>query len=93
MRLDHSLHIGLDTHDRNAGESFAPHRTGLDHVGLAATSRDELKQWHAHLSEKGVTCSDIKDVVLDPITGALFTFTDPDGVALEFVTIDPPSPA
>lgn len=91
MRPDHSLHLGLDVHDRNGGESFAPHRTGLDHLALAAASRDQLAQWYAHLTGKGVVCSDIKDFVLGPTTGALFTFPDPDGIALEVITIDLPS--
>jgi glyoxylase I family protein len=84
MRPGTSVHIGLDAHDANAGEPFAPHRTGLDHLALTAASRGELEAWHAYLSGKGVACGGIK-AVLEPFAYELFTFADPDGVALEII--------
>lgn len=86
MRPDHSLHLGLDTHNRNAGERFQPHRTGLDHLSIGVRSRDELVRWHTHLTERGVECSEIKDVV-EPAPFSLFTLADPDGVALELIAM------
>src|SRR5690348_8538869 len=39
IRPGTAVDIGLDDHDANEGERFAPHRTGLDHVSLAVPSR------------------------------------------------------
>lgn len=90
MRPGTHVHLGLDAHERNAGEPFAPHRTGLDHLALSTTSRDELDAWHAYLVERGVDCSEVRDV-LEPAPFALFTFTDPDGVAIEIIHMEPGS--
>ena len=86
MRPDNSVHVGLDEHERNAGERLEPHRTGLDHLALGVSSRDELVRWHEHLTERGVSCSPLRDVT-EPAPCALFTCTDPDGVALEFIAM------
>jgi glyoxylase I family protein len=82
VRPGTAVDIGLDFHERNEGEPFAAHRTGLDHLALSTTSRAELDAWHAHLTAKGVACSEIKDIT-EPFPFSLFSFTDPDGVALE----------
>lgn len=63
-----------------SGETFSPLRTGLDHLGLAAESRDELVQWESRLQAAGVPYSPIQDMPL----GYHLNFTDPDGIALEF---------
>src|SRR4051812_44145252 len=52
-----SVYIGLAAHDGNEGEPFGPHRTGLDHLTFAATTREELETWHTYLVGKGVECS------------------------------------
>ena len=78
------VHIGLDAHEANEGERFAPRRTGLDHLALATATRAELTAWHAHLTANGVPCSAVKDCV-DPAPFSLFTFSDPDGIALELI--------
>lgn len=62
-----------------SGEEFSPLRTGLDHLGLAAASRDELVQWAERLEAAGVSYSPIQDMPL----GHHLNFTDPDGIALE----------
>ena len=82
IRPGTAVDIGLDYHERNEGEAFAPHRTGLDHLALGTTTRAELDAWRSHLTARGVECSDIKDVT-EPFAFSLFSFTDPDGVALE----------
>jgi glyoxylase I family protein len=82
VRPGTAVDIGLDHHERNEGEPFAPHRTGLDHLALGTTTRDELDIWHAYLTARGVECSEIKDIT-EPLAFSLFSFTDPDGVALE----------
>jgi len=86
MRPGTHVFIGLDSHDRNAGEPFAPHRTGLDHLALAATTRAELDVWRTHLTGAGVACGEIAEHA-EPVPCALFTFADPDGIALELIYI------
>lgn len=87
VRPGTAVDIGLDHHERNEGEPFAPHRTGLDHLAFATTTRAELDVWHAHLSAKGVECSEVQDIT-EPLPFSLFSFTDPDGVALEIFYMD-----
>ena len=38
------LVLGLSQHQRNPGEPFSEFRTGLDHLALAASSREDLEQ-------------------------------------------------
>lgn len=87
VRPGTTVHLGLDAHDRNGGEGFAPHRTGMDHLAFAIASRSELGAWHDHLTGRGVACSAVRDYP-DPVPHALFTFTDPDGVALEMICLE-----
>jgi glyoxylase I family protein len=81
-----AVDIGLDDHEDNEGERFAPHRTGLDHLSIAVPSRPELDTWHAHLTARGVECSPVRDID-GPMRFALVTFSDPDGVALELIHV------
>ena len=62
-----------------SGDDFSPLRTGLDHLGLAAGSRDDLVAWEQRLQAAGVDCSPIQDLPL----GHHLNFKDPDGIALE----------
>ena len=39
IRPGTAVDIGLDYHERNEGEAFAPHRTGLDHLALVSARR------------------------------------------------------
>ena len=64
MRPGTHLHLGLDVHEANESEPFAPHRTGMDHLCLAVTSRSALVDWHEHLTARGVDCSDVRDVTI-----------------------------
>jgi glyoxylase I family protein len=89
IRPGTAVDIGLDEHEANEGERFAPHRTGLDHVSLAVPSRAELDTWHAHLTACGVECGSVRDIA-EPMPFALLTFTDPDGVALELIHMRAP---
>jgi len=89
MRPGTHVHLGLDSHEANAGEAFAPHRTGLDHLSFMITTREELEAWHAHLTGRGVGCSEVRDVVIESVPASLLTFTDPDGVALEMIYMAP----
>jgi glyoxylase I family protein len=49
-----TLAFVLHRHDRNERERFSETRTGLDHVGLAVGSRDDLEAWQVHLEDHGV---------------------------------------
>lgn len=59
---------------------FTPLHVGLDHLGLAAESRDELVRWAQRLEEAGVAYTPIQDMPL----GHHLNFKDPDGIPLEF---------
>ncbi|MFE1101889.1 VOC family protein [Nocardiopsis alba] len=86
MRPGTMLYLGITQHDECGDEDFSPRRRGLDHLTFAAGSREELKEWQSHLIDLGVECSALREYV-EPIPFALFTFTDPDGVALEAMHI------
>ncbi|MER6910142.1 VOC family protein [Streptomyces sp. NPDC000594] len=86
MRPGTGVYLGLTQHESGTGEEFAPHRTGLDHLTFAAGSLEELESWRAHLVSLKVECSEVR-VHQEPIAFALFTFSDPDGVALEVMHI------
>jgi catechol-2,3-dioxygenase len=60
--------------------AFTPRRHGLDHVSFAVASEAELDAWSRHLDELAVPHSPVRDY------GYAFaiTFSDPDGIALEF---------
>jgi len=78
--------LDLFEHSANGGERFEPARTGLDHIGLTASSSDELHAWAGWLDDCDVPCSPIRAV--ENNMGALFDFVDPDGIQLEFLFID-----
>lgn len=79
--------LGLMQHDSNAGEQFAPQRTGLDHLAFYVNDRDGLRQWEARLAELGIAYTPLHE---EPYGGAAVTASDPDGIALEFCTRDTP---
>lgn len=72
--------LGLTQHASNSGSGFDATAPGLDHVGLACASREELLAWATHLDEIGIAHSGVKDAEY----GSALSFTDPDGNALEF---------
>ena len=79
------MFLVLNQHPTNAGESFDPTRTGLDHVGFTVPERAELDEWVTRFEEKGVTYS--------PITehgwGWSLNFRDPDGLQLQLIVFAP----
>ena len=79
--------LGLMQHDANAGETFAPQRTGLDHLSFYVPDRDALRAWEHRLDALGIAYSPMHE---EPYGGAAVTATDPDGIALEFCTRDTP---
>jgi glyoxylase I family protein len=79
------LLLDLMQHDANKGAPFSPARSGLDHVGLRAASRNDLDSWAAWLDAHGVARSEIRD---GGGVGWIFDFVDPDGIQLEFFFLD-----
>jgi glyoxylase I family protein len=83
------LVIVLHRHDDNEGDTFRETQTGLDHLGLAVSSRDDLERWQSHLEEVGVQKSDAanRPCTQSPITdrpyGSVLVFRDPDNIQLE----------
>jgi glyoxylase I family protein len=74
--------FGLDLYEHmdNGSESFDPRRTGLDHVGFAVESADELKAWAQTLDAHGVVHAEIRQLG----KSQALAFDDPDGIQLEF---------
>ncbi len=59
---------------------FNPRRRGLDHVAFGCADRAELERWQDRLE-----ALDIKHGgIVDAHYGSGLSFTDPDGIALEF---------
>ena len=86
---------GLDLleHAESAREPFDPVRTGLDHLGFAADSLDELHDWARWLDACNIPHSGVRTIVpgdtvgAEPV-GAMLDFRDPDGIQLEFLFLD-----
>lgn len=86
---DRQLMFVLHAHEGNRGELFAETVTGLDHVGLAVTTRADLETWQTHLEANGVAKVERADSPLSqsPIVDApyasVLVFRDPDNIQLE----------
>ncbi|UKF32518.1 VOC family protein (plasmid) [Clavibacter phaseoli] len=80
--LPGGTNLGLTQHDPTATGTFTPFQPGLDHLGFAVDSREELELWAEHLTDHGIAHSSIVDVSY----GSALSFTDPDEIALEFFT-------
>ena len=76
--------MGLDKHDGHQGERFGEHRTGLDHLAIGVTAREDLDRWVEHLDALGVEHSGISDIA-EPFPAATLCFRDPDNIALELM--------
>lgn len=74
--------LALLKHEGATGAPFTELSTGLDHLGLAAASREELEEWERRFDEHGVVYTPIRDMEM----GSHLNFRDPDGIALEFST-------
>ncbi len=81
-----NLMIGLHTNTANDGEQFDEARTGLDHVGLNAGTRENLAAWTAWLDELGIEHSGIRSGE-EPLAFATVVFRDPDNIQLELFAV------
>lgn len=83
------LMFALHRHEANDGSLFGERKNGLDHVGLAVTTRIELEQWQEHLEANGVIRADTADKPLtqspiaDESYASVLVFRDPDNIQLE----------
>ena len=71
--------LALVTHPGAHGGRFTELHTGMDHIGLAAGSREELEEWERRFEEHDVVYTPIRDMEM----GHHLNFRDPDGIALE----------
>lgn len=69
---ERNLMFVLHHHDDNDRALFSEVATGLDHIGLAVTTRSELDSWQQHLAANGVTLVDeaSKPLTQSPIVDA-----------------------
>jgi catechol 2,3-dioxygenase-like lactoylglutathione lyase family enzyme len=81
MAWPDGLVIGVTAHETTAPEdAFDARRVGLDHIGLACTSEDEVRAWATRLDDLGVAHGPVEEA---PYAWAV-TARDPDGIAVEF---------
>jgi len=81
MAWPDGLVIGVTAHEATAaGDAFDARRVGLDHIGLACSSEDEVRAWADRLDELGVDRGPVETVPY----GWAVTARDPDGIAIEF---------
>lgn len=71
--------IAVLRHEGAHGGRFTELTTGLDHLGLTASTRAELEEWERRFDEHGVTYTPIRDMEF----GYHLNFCDPDNIALE----------
>ena len=62
-----------------SGDAFDHRRTGLDHFALGVADDAEFDRWLAHLDERGVAHSPVRELGLGKFT----SFEDPDGIQFE----------
>jgi glyoxylase I family protein len=71
--------LSLQQHLTNAGETFDPVRTGMDHLALLVPSPAELEAWDRELTRLGVEHS----APVERHYGIVLSLKDPDRIALE----------
>ena len=75
------LVIGVTKHEPTpANDHFDECRVGLDHIGLACASEDDVRAWANRLDELGVDHGPVETAPY----GWAVTARDPDGIAIEF---------
>lgn len=68
--------------DTPSGDTFNPHRVGLDHIALGCDNEEDLERVATALTEAGIENTGIKT---DETLGKQYVaFKDPDRIAWEF---------
>lgn len=86
---ERTLMFVLHRHDANDGALFSERVAGLDHVGLAVTTRKELEDWERHLDANGIVLADeaakplTRSPIIDAPYASVIVFRDPDNIQLE----------
>ncbi len=84
------LVIGVTAHESTQARPFDETVVGLDHIGLACDSEDEVRAWHATCERLGLEHGPVEAVAY----GWAITARDPDGIPIEFFCsrpVEPPS--
>jgi glyoxylase I family protein len=81
------INIGLEHHPAHGGDAFDPLRTGMDHVCFQVASRSDLDEWIVHLDREGVAHGDLVEFETMGMQFALISFSDPDGIAFELMSV------
>jgi len=76
--------LSLVRHSSGRRGPFSELNPGLDHIGLTASTRDELVGWERRFETAGVVYTPIRDMPF----GSHLNFRDPDGVPLELFVAD-----
>ena len=79
-----NVDIGLDHHEANEHETFAEHRTGLDHLAINVERRKDLDDWVTHLDNLDVQHGEITDRSA-PFRYSTLVFRDPVNIQLELI--------
>jgi hypothetical protein len=77
--------VALAAPPQRTGSTFSELNTGLDHIGLSASSREDLEEWVRRFDAAGVRYTPILDLPL----GHHLNFRDPDDIAWEFYVPNP----
>jgi glyoxylase I family protein len=81
LNFPNGLVIGFSQHDAAAkNQTFSHLVVGLDHIGLACESKDEVFEWAAKIDELEFKRGPIEDVPYGWVVAA----RDPDIIPLEF---------
>ena len=73
--------LSLVRHSSGRRGPFSELNPGLDHIGLTASTREELVEWERRFETAGVVYTPIRDMPF----GFHLNFRDPDGIPLEFM--------
>ncbi|MDP1876852.1 MAG: VOC family protein [Actinomycetota bacterium] len=85
MQWPSGLVIGVTQHQSVAPMRFDETRVGLDHIGIACASEDEVAAWVTHMDALGIEHGPLEDVPY----GWAVTARDPDAIPIEFFCSKP----
>ena len=80
MAWPDGLIIGVTQFEGPSPESFSHLLVGLDHVGLACKSEDEVREWAATMDRLGIEHGPVEEAPY----GWAVTARDPDNIPVEF---------
>ena len=78
--LPGGTNLGLTHHSTPVTGAFTPFEPGLDHLGFAVPTVQDLQDWANHLTGLGIEHPGLVEAPY----GTALSFKDPDGTALEF---------